>query len=71
MTATVFIPEAYVCTLEVTKIDCVPKGMSSKYIFNGEIPHRPTVLTFNPGRRANAKLSKKKMSMKAKICDMC
>lgn len=71
-TATAFIPEAYFCTPELTKIDSVPKRTSSKYIFNVQIPHMPTVLTVNPGRRANAKLKKKnpKMSMKAKLCDV-
>lgn len=54
-TATAFIPEAYFCTPELTKIDSVPKRTSSKYIFNVQIP----VLTVNPGRRANAKLKKK------------
>lgn len=74
MTATAFIPEAYFCTLELTKIDSVPKRTSSKYIFNGQIPHMPTVVTFNPGRRAKAKLFKKKerkMSTEAKVCDVC
>lgn len=54
------------CTLELTKIDSVPKSTTSKYIFNGQILHMPTVLTFNPARRANEQPSRKKKVYESK-----